>query len=89
MKGVKFHFGKARRSIYDWVKLGVVINLSIDAISMLPGLTRKQVFNYVDSVQRRGDHDFLNEYIIKDTELLKYRVERVLDKAVREYNNNG
>lgn len=79
----KFSFGKKKRSIYDWVKLGVGLNFAIDVLSYLPGLDRKKVFNTIDAFQLKGNHDFLNEYIIKDREFLSYRLERELDRAIR------
>jgi hypothetical protein len=33
--------------------------------------------------------DILNDYIIQDTELIAYRIERVLDKSIQEYEKNN
>jgi hypothetical protein len=56
---------------------------------MIPGVNKKQVFNLIDEVQLKLGADILNEYIIKDTELIGYRIERVLDRAVKEYERNS
>jgi len=82
---IKFHFGKKHYEILEWAKLGVALDLTIAALSYLPGLNRKKAFNMVDAFQLRGDYDFLNNYIIKDQEFLSYRLERELDKAIREH----
>lgn len=84
----EFQFGKKKRTIYDWVKLGAILNFSIDTVSLLPWVSRKQVFNIIDEIQLKGDHDFLNEYIIKDREFLSYRLERELNKALKDYDQN-
>ncbi len=80
-----FHFGKKKRSIYDYVKMGIFLNLGIDVLSFIPGLSRKDVFNIVDSIQLRTNYDFLNEYIIKDMEFLSFRLERELDKSINHH----
>ena len=82
----KFQFGRKKRTFYDWVKLGAALNFSIDTLSLLPWVDRKKVFNLIDEVQLRGDNDFLNEYIIKDKELLSFRLERELNKAIGDYD---
>ena len=84
----EFAFGKKKRTIFDWVKLGAILNFSIDTVAMLPWFTRKQVFNLVDSLQLRADYDFLNEYIINDREFLSYRLERELNRAIKDYEDN-
>ena len=81
----EFHFGKKKRNIYDYVKMGIVLNFGINALSFIPGLSRKDVFNIIDSIQLRTNYDFLNEYIIKDNEFLSYRLERELNKSINQY----
>ena len=82
----KFHFGKKKRTIFDWVKLGAALNFSIEILSLIPGLDRKAVFNAIDAFQLKGDYDFLNEYIINDREFLSFRLERELNRALKEYH---
>lgn len=83
----EFAFGKKKRTIFDWVKLGVLLNFSIDTAAMLPWFSRKQVFNLVDSLQLKANYDFLNEYIINDSEFLSYRLERELNRAIEDYED--
>jgi hypothetical protein len=85
----KFSYGKKRYDIFHYVKVGLLLKGSIDLISMIPGVNKKQVFNLIDEVQLKLGADILNEYIIKDTELIGYRIERVLDRAVKEYERNS
>jgi hypothetical protein len=56
---------------------------------MIPGVEKKKVFNAVDKLQQKLGIDVLNDYIIRDDELIKYRIERVLDESVKEYNENA
>lgn len=82
----KFRYGKKTRTIFDWVKMGAALNFSIEILSLIPGLDRKTVFNIIDSLQLKGDYDFLNEYIINDREFLSFRLERELNRALKDYH---
>ena len=84
----EFKYGKEKKSLKEWIKIGAILHLSLDTISLIPGVEKKKVFNVVDVVQQKLGIDILNDYIIQDTELITYRIERVLDKAVKEYEKN-
>ena len=60
----RFHFGKKTRSIFDYAKLGTVLNLGIGDFSLLPGVDRREAFNLIDSIQKKTNAEFLNDYII-------------------------
>ena len=85
----KFSYGKKRYDIFHYVKLGIIFKGSLDLVSMIPGVEKKKVFNAVDKLQQKLGIDVLNDYIIRDDELIKYRIERVLDESVKEYNENA
>ena len=85
----KFSYGKKQYDIFHYVKLGLLLKGSIDLISMVPGVKKKQVFNLVDIVQLKLGIDVLNDYIIQDDELIRYRIERVLDKSIKDYERNS
>lgn len=84
----EFKLGKQKKSLKEWIKIGAIVHFSLDVISLIPGVQKKKVFNLLDEVQSSMGIDVLNDYIIQDTELITYRIERVLDKAVKEYENN-
>ena len=84
---IEFRFGKKKRTIWDWVKLSVAVEATLWVAELIPGVTRKSAFNTIDQLQLKGKHDFLNDFVIKHPELLSYRVERTLDKALREYHD--
>lgn len=85
----EFEFGKKKRSIFDYVKLGIFLNGAIDILAMVPFLDRKKVFNFIDVIQLTRNYDFLNEYIISDPELLGYRINRQLDVALKKYKRKN
>lgn len=85
----KFHYGKKRYDIFHYVKLGLILKGSIDLISMLPGVEKKKVFNAIDVIQLKLGIDVLNDYIIKDDELIGYRIERVIVNSIQQYEKDN
>lgn len=85
----EFKYGKKKKSLKEWIKIGAIVHFSLDAISLIPGVQKKKVFNLLDELQLSVGVDILNDYIIQDSELITYRIERVLDKAVKEYEKNN
>jgi len=86
---IEFHYGRKRYDIFLYVKVGLLLKGSIDLISMIPGVEKKNVFNAVDKIQQKLGIESLNDYIIKDDELLGYRIERTLDESIEDYERNS
>lgn len=84
----EFQYGKKRRSIFDYAKIGVVLDTVITVAALLPGVDRRKAFNTIDKVQQKLGIEALNDYIIKDNELVGYRIERTLDDSIKEYEKN-
>jgi ERCC4-type nuclease len=84
----EFKYGKEKKPLKEWIKIGAILHLSLDVISLIPGVQKKKVFNLLDEVQSSMGIDILNDYIIQDAELISYRIERVLDKSIKEYEEN-
>jgi hypothetical protein len=81
---------KRRRTIFDWVKISLIIEAIIEFVSRVFKIPKEKLWPLVDEIQReflkRGwIDDTLNEYIIKTPELLDQRVERDVDKAIESY----
>jgi hypothetical protein len=84
----EFKFGKEKKSLKEWIKIGAIIHGSLDLISLIPGVEKRKAFNLMDEIQLRiGTIDVINDYIIQDSELLSYRIDRVIDKSLEEYND--
>jgi hypothetical protein len=84
----EFKLGKQKKSLQEWIKIGAIVHFSLDVISLIPGVQKKKVFNLLDEVQLSIGVDKLNDYIIQDSELITYRIERVLDKSIKKYEEN-
>lgn len=80
-----FKFGKEKRDFFYYVKAGLLIKIPLEFISYLPWFSKKQVFNVLDEFQLKFNIESINDYIIKDKELLNYRVERVINQALKDY----
>jgi len=86
---VHFKFGKDRKPITHYMKVGVIFRFVLTAIAVLPGLNEEQIFNFIDEAQLHLDIDLLNDYILKDTELLTYRIRRRVQKAIDRYKKQN
>ena len=84
----QFKFGKQKKSLTEWIKVGVILHLSLDTLSLIPGLEKRKLFNALDVVQSKLGIDVLNDYIIQDDELVSYRIHRVVDDALKDYEKN-
>jgi hypothetical protein len=69
--------------------MGAIIHLSLDIISLIPGVEKKKVFNIIDTIQQKLNIEVLNDYIIRDDELLGYRIEKVLNKSIKDYEGTN
>jgi hypothetical protein len=61
----------------------------LDIISSIPGVEKKKVFNIIDTIQQKLKIEVLNDYIIRDDELLGYRIEKVLNKSIKDYESTN
>ncbi len=82
-----FKFGKERRSFFYYVKAGLLIKIPLELISYIPWVNKKQVFNFLDEVQLKMNIESINDFIIKDEELLHYRVERIINEALKTHGD--
>ena len=85
----EFKYGKQKKPLKEWIKIGAIVHFSLDAISLIPGVEKRKLFNFVDELQIKLNIEVLNDYIIQDTELLGYRIDRVIDKALEDYENRS
>jgi hypothetical protein len=83
----EFKHGPEKRTIFHYVRLGFLLKGTVDVVSLLPFVDRKFLFNLVDEIQLKFGVDILNDYIIKDDELLRFRIDRTIEKALRDYDD--
>jgi len=84
----EFKFGPEKRTIFYYVRVGFLLKGTVDVVSLLPFVDRKFLFNLIDEIQLKFGVDVLNDYIIKDEELLRFRIDRTITKAIDDYENS-
>lgn len=85
----KFKYGRKKKNIKHYAKLALLINLPLDLISLIPGVQKKKVFNTFDKLVQKFNIDTLNDFIIKDEELVSYRIERVINEALKNIEDKN
>ena len=86
----EFKYGREKKSLKELIKIGAIIHGSLDLISLIPGVEKRKVFNLVDSLQlKMGTVDIINDYIVQDEELLSYRIDRVINQSITEYEKDN
>jgi hypothetical protein len=81
----KFKYGKEKKDIFHYAKVGILLDVGLSLVSLIPGVQKKDAFNVIDNVQKKFGIDVLNDYIIKDEEYLGYRIDRVINEAIQDY----
>jgi hypothetical protein len=81
----KFKYGKEKKDIFHYVKVGILLDVGLSLVSLIPGVQKKDAFNLIDNIQQKFGIDVLNDYIIKDEEYLGYRIDRVINEAIQDY----
>jgi hypothetical protein len=86
----EFKFGKEKKTLKELIQIGAIIHGSLDVISLVPGIQKRKVFNLIDEFQlKMGTIDIINDYVIQDSELLSYRIDRVISKSIAEYEKEN
>ena len=74
-----------KSKVIRFAVIGVVLTTLVATLSQCTGIDEKSIYDLVDEIQRKYfPQTDLNEYIIKDDKLLKQRIERDVDKAIRQ-----
>jgi len=75
-----------KSKVIRFAVIGVVLTTLVSTISRCTGVDGGSIHDIIDEIQRKYfPQTELNEYIIKDDNLLKRRIDRDVDKAIRDY----
>jgi len=78
------NFGKKKPDIKQYAIVGIVLSSLIAVISQCSGLSENKLWDLLDEIQRKYfPLGIFNEFVTKDPEKLKRRIERDVDNAIK------
>lgn len=81
-----FNFGNKRPDKKQIVLVSVVLSVLVASLSQCTGASSESLWDLLDEVQRRFfPQTIINDVLLKNPGVVKRRVERDVDKAIREY----
>jgi len=80
-----FGAGRPKRTIFHYAQIALLLKLPLDVAALIPGVNKKRLFFAIDSLQSKLGLEAINDFIIKDEELLNYRIQRVIAEAIRQH----
>jgi hypothetical protein len=83
---INFNFGRKPTDIKTYAIIGIILTSVVEIVGRLFRVKEKDLYALIDEINRHFKlNDRLNDYYIKDRELLSQRVERDVDKAIETY----
>ena len=83
---LNFNFGNKRPDQKQIVLVSVVLSVLVASLSQCTGAPQERLWGLLDEVQRRlFPQTIINDVLLKDPGVVKRRVERDVDKAIRDY----
>ena len=81
----KFNFGNKKPDIKQYAIIGIVLTSIIATLSQCTKIHENNFWDLLDEIQRRYfPQTIINEFILKDPEKLNRRIQRDVDKAIRD-----
>jgi hypothetical protein len=75
-----------KKQVINFAIIGVILTSSVGVLTKCTGIDEIHWYDLIDEIQRKYfPNSQLNDYIIKDPNLLDRRVKRDVDNAIREY----
>ena len=83
---LNFNFGNKRPDQKQIVLVSVVLSVLVASLSQCTGEPQERLWDLLDEVQRRFfPQTIINDVLLKNPGVVKRRVERDVDKAIRDY----
>ena len=83
---LNFNFGNKRPDQKQIVLVSVVLSVLVVSLSQCTGAPQERLWDLLDEVQRRlFPQTIINDVLLKNPGVVKRRVERDVDKAIRDY----
>ena len=83
-----FNFGKKRPDKKQIVLISIVLSGIVATLSQCSGVPQERLWDLLDEVQRSlFPQTIINDVLLQDHGVVERRVERDVDKAIREYED--
>jgi hypothetical protein len=81
-----FNFGKKKPDKKQIILISVILSGVVATLSQCTGAPQERLWDLLDEVQRTlFPQTIINDVLLQDPSVVKRRVERDVDKAIREY----
>jgi hypothetical protein len=81
-----FNFGKKRLDKKQIILISIVLSGIVATLSQCSGVPQERLWDLLDEVQRSlFPQTIINDVLLQDPGVVERRVERDVDKAIREY----
>ena len=81
-----FNFGKKRPDKKQIILISIVLSGIVATLSQCSGVPSERLWDLLDEVQREFfPQTIINDVLLQDPDVVERRVERDVDKAIREY----
>lgn len=81
-----FNFGKKKLDKKQIILISVVLSGIVATLSQCTGVSSERLWDLLDEAQRTFfPQTIINDVLLQDPNLIKRRVERDVDKAIRDY----
>ena len=83
-----FNFGKKKPDKKQIILISVVLSGIVATLSQCTGAPQERLWDLLDEVQRTlFPGTVINDVLLQDPDIVKRRVERDVDKAIRDYED--
>jgi hypothetical protein len=83
-----FNFGKKKPDKKQIIFISIVLSGIVATLSQCSGVPQERLWDLLDEVQRSlFPQTIINDILLQDPGVVERRVERDVDKAIREYEN--
>lgn len=81
-----FSFGKKSKSIFQYAMIGISLSAIVYSISTCMRVPEIMIWDIIDQINHKHiKNDTLDKIIIQDSNRLNRRIQRDLDRSLREY----
>ena len=81
-----FNFGKKKPDKNQIILISVILSGIVATLSQCTGASQERLWDILDEAQRTlFPHTIINDILLQDPAVIERRVERDVDKAIRDY----